>query len=143
MYNLLKGDIVDYKFNGEDFSAYIKKNTKYGTFEATVRPCAADMITATVYDGFLFAEKKCDLKALKAKKSQFKKEYLAAIAAVNLNEKDPYFESDIYFYPVAKQYRDRYIEAAKAYDKAVKDFDKFVEERLEIRRDFRAREEEE
>ena len=66
----MKGTIIDAHIEGDTF--YVTKHTKYGTFKGKVTLCDEDKDVKSEIDGYSFAERKCDLQALKVKADFFK-----------------------------------------------------------------------
>ena len=45
----------------------VKKSSKYGIFQGTVTPCSLDYNNINDWDGYLFAERKCNIQIMHAK----------------------------------------------------------------------------
>lgn len=66
----MKGKILDawYEETDDELNeSCICKETKYGTFTGYARPAEQDKDIANSWDGFRFAETKCDIQAYKAR----------------------------------------------------------------------------
>ena len=68
---ILKAEHIDNKY-------IVQKQTKYGTFTASVTPHPSDFDIENDFDGFLFAEMKCDLMAYKRKAKNMKERAIGA-----------------------------------------------------------------
>ena len=63
----MKGTILYTKYDENDRKSTVVKQTKYGTFERSVKLHPDDEDIKNDYDGYHFAEMKCDIAAYKVK----------------------------------------------------------------------------
>jgi hypothetical protein len=60
-------------YDKNDIPTYhIIKSSKYGTFKSTVTPCEQDYANINDWDGYRFAERKCDIQIMHAKAKKMK-----------------------------------------------------------------------
>lgn len=63
----MRGQIIASDWNEETGVAVVTKATPYGTYTTTAKVAAEDKDIMTSWDGFHFAEMKCDIKAMHEK----------------------------------------------------------------------------
>ena len=137
----MKGKILDSWVINND--TYIKKATKYGTFEAIVNCHEEDLPYKNEWDGYRFAEYRCDLSALKEKIKWLNQRYLGLLQGIEVLEqagKDPLDLKPLYDFTHSiagqiKKEKQRYQNASEGYiaftDKEIKKRKEFRESRLQ------------
>lgn len=93
----MKGLILCAEFDENNNISTITKQTKYGTFTCSVKVHPDDLDIMNEYDGFHFAEMKCDIAAYQVKAQYMKQRAIGIEHAYNVlfdscSEDDPVME---------------------------------------------------
>ena len=93
----MKGSILYTNFDNETNISTVTKQTKYGTFTCSVKVHSDDFDIMNEYDGYHFAEMKCDIAAYREKAQYMKQRAIGIEHAYNVlfdscNENDPVME---------------------------------------------------
>ena len=131
----MKGKILNARRDGKQ--TYITKQTKYGTFQGQVKLADEDKDVESDFEGYNFAEIKCDIQALKTKMKFFEQRALGIKHAYNVLLKSGVQEKDEVMRKLARQLKIAERDAKdlkEKYTKSQDNFKNYVELCLEVRR---------
>lgn len=97
-------------------TANVIKETKYGTFYGRAVACEEDEDIANSWDGFRFAEMKCDIKAYKAKAKMLRERAKGIKHAMDVIA---FSDAELMFSECYEKLERQYNVALNEYDKAV------------------------
>ncbi len=120
----MRGQIINNDWDEKDGIAVVTKATPYGTFTSTAKVTAEDRDIMTSWDGFHFAEMKCDIQAMHEKAKRMRQRAIGAENVLKALEQidglDSYtldkLERQVWAaYDEADRYKENYEEARGAY----------------------------
>ena len=124
-------------------TAHVIKETKYGTFYGRAVACEEDEDIANSWDGFRFAEMKCDIKASKAKAKLLRERAKGIKHALDVIA---FSDAELMFSECFEKLEHQYYVALKEYEKEVEHYTSLEEiypaycaQIIKQRREFRNR----
>jgi hypothetical protein len=120
----MRGQIIKNTWDESLGVAVVTKATPYGTYTEAAKAVQEDRDIMTSWDGFHFAEMKCDIAAMRDKAKAMRQRAIGAENALkaleNMGDLDPYtldkLERQVWAaYKEANRYRENYEEARGAY----------------------------
>lgn len=120
----MRGQIIDSSWDEGTGIAVVTKATPYGTFTAAAKVIAEDRDIMTSWDGFHFAETKCDIQAMHEKAKRMRQRAIGVENALKALDSIPGLDSYTLdklerqvwtAYKEADRYKENYEEARGAY----------------------------
>ena len=144
----MRGTIIDawYEEIEDDITeSCICKETKYGTFTSYARPTETDKDIANSWDGFRFAETKCDIQAYKTKAKMMRErakgiKHACDVVSRALSVQNKNFTKDETYQKFYKQYKvamKDYYKAKEQYEIMRDSYSGFCEQIIKQRRKIR------
>ena len=112
----MKGKIVAQGTYQIGNATYVQKETKYGTFTGKVKLSEEDLPMENSFDGYRFAEQKCDIQAYHEKAKRLRERAIGIEHAYNVLEKAGIDPSDYTMFKLRRQVTAAWEEYERTYE---------------------------